>query len=426
MAICIARVTAGGHDLRTDAGLDLVALGFLDWRLNGASDIGAQTASVLRGLRLDDDRLALRMADRAKAAARAGRAGNGALMRTGVVGLVALDDPYVTAEVAQRVAALTHADDRCVDSSVLWSEAVRVAVVEGRLDVRAGLWLLPGERRKEWARLIEEAEVLPPSAFTPNGFTVTAFQAAWSAIHAARGIEGPDHVEAALQTAIAIGNDTDTVAAIAGALLGARYGVSGLPSDLARRVHGWPGMRGRDLVRLGLATATGGMPGSWPESTSMLTGLERPLGLAHPADPDVILGTEADLARCGELGVTAVVSLSRVGAADIARALVRPGKHAEVWLIDSEDPSENAHLAWTLTDAAQTVAALRDQGERVLLHCVGAVHRTPAVALAYAILRGHDSAEAAAQLETALGRAGRQGGLLWRTAKELTNGDGDK
>lgn len=256
MAICIARVSATGADLRTEAALDAVAQGFLDWQAEGATDIGAQTSRVLWTARQGTGPLGRRMTDAALDEARAGRAGNGALMRTGIVGLVALDDPTATAEAARRVASLTHADDRCMDSCVLWSEAVRLAVVEGQLDVRAGLPLLPEERRDEWARLIDEAESQEPAAFDRNGYTVTAFQAAWAAIHATREADGPDHVEAALQTAISIGNDTDTVAAIAGALLGARYGVSGLPSDLADRVHGWPGMRAGDLVQLATATAT--------------------------------------------------------------------------------------------------------------------------------------------------------------------------
>ena len=416
MAVCIARVTATGADLATDAALDVVAQAFLDWQAHGASDIGAQTSAVLHVARRGTGPLAQRMTAAALAAARAGRAGNGALMRTGVVGLVSLEDPQATADAACRVAALTHADDRCVDSCVLWSEAVRVAVVEGRLDVRAGLPLLPEERRSVWLALIEEAEAQAPATFGRNGYTVTAFQAAWSAIHATAHIEGPDHVEAALQTAIAIGHDTDTVAAITGALLGARYGVSGLRTDLARRVHGWPALPARDLIRLCLATATGGRPGAWPGAGSMVRGDQRPLGLPHPDDHDVILGTEADLARCAELGVTAVVSLSRVGAADIAAAGVQPGKHVEVWLVDSDDPDANADLAWTLEDVARTIDHLRADGERVLLHCVAAEHRTPAIALAYSRYVGQTERTAKRQIETLLRRRGQMGCLLWETA----------
>lgn len=412
MAICIAQVTATGADLRTAKALNAVAKGFLDWQAHGASDIGAQTSTVLHAARRGRGALARRMTDAALEAARAGRAGNGALMRTGIVGLVALDDRQATAEAARRVAALTHADDRCLDSCVLWSEAVRVAVVEGRLDVRAGLDLLPEERRDQWLDVIDEAETRSPTYFVKNGFTVTALQAAWSAIHHTRHIEGPDHVEAALQTAIAIGHDADTTAAIAGALLGARYGASGLSTDYTRRVHGWPGLRALDVIRLALATANRGETAVWPGTTSMLCGLGRELAVPHPADPDVLLGTEVDLALCAELGVTAVVSLSRVGAVDIAASGVAPEKHAHVWLVDSEDPEHNSNLTWTIRDAARTIKQLRDQGDRVLLHCVACQHRTPTVARAYSLLIGQPLAEAATAITELLGPIE---GLLWET-----------
>jgi ADP-ribosyl-[dinitrogen reductase] hydrolase len=46
------------------------------------------------------------------------------------------------------------------------------------------------------------------------------------------------------------GNDTDTVAAIAGGLLGAVYGASAVPADWRRLLHGWPGLATRYLVAL--------------------------------------------------------------------------------------------------------------------------------------------------------------------------------
>ena len=47
-----------------------------------------------------------------------------------------------------------------------------------------------------------------------------------------------------------------------------------------------------------------------------------------------------------------------------------------------------------LRDAAELVAALREEGQEVLVHCVAAQSRTPAVGIAYAMLRGveHDTA----------------------------------
>ena len=258
MALCVALTTARGLNLNTDEGLEMVAQRFIDWQQAGATDIGNQTRQVLTQARRTSGRRHDAMLRASEALSAAGKAGNGALMRTGVVGLVALHSPDETARAAARIASLTHAADDCIDSCVLWSEAVRVAVVDGRLDVRPGLALLPAERRERWAGLIDEAESLDPTTFHKNGWTVTAFQAAWSSIHATRHLDRADHIEAALQLAISIGHDTDTVAAIAGALLGARYGVSGMPWDLARRVHGWPGLLPRDLVRLALRTADQG------------------------------------------------------------------------------------------------------------------------------------------------------------------------
>lgn len=267
MAAVIAQVAATGVDLRTDEALDLIAQGFLDWQAGGASDIGNQTSAVLTAARRGDGAVGRRMMLAAATPAFEGRAGNGALMRTGIVGLVALGDAEATAVAARRVAALTHADLRCQDSCVLWTEAIRVAVTQGALDVRAGIGQLPVDRRAQWLDVIEQAETEAPATFTPNGYTITAFQAAWSAIHSTRHLTGSAHVEAALQQAIAIGDDTDTIAAIAGALLGARYGRSGLPKGLASQVHGWPGLDDRDLVRLAVSTASAAEITDWPAGT---------------------------------------------------------------------------------------------------------------------------------------------------------------
>ena len=184
MAACIALVSSTGADLTSTEALDEIADGFLRWRTDGASDIGVQTSAVLRDAGPGKDGAGSRVAAAAASYADSHphSAGNGALMRTSVVGLTRLDDRDATAEAARTVAALTHADPLAGDSAVLWSEAVRVAVVERRLDLRGGLDLIPEERRDQWASWIDDAETKPMRTFTPNGFTVTALQAAWAAI----------------------------------------------------------------------------------------------------------------------------------------------------------------------------------------------------------------------------------------------------
>ncbi|MDR1189617.1 MAG: ADP-ribosylglycohydrolase family protein [Bifidobacteriaceae bacterium] len=308
MAICVADATADygpssdwANFTRTAAFdlhpvLSAAAHGFIAWYLSGPADVGNLTRQVLgvvvqdevivKRKLLQSDRADASMMDVARQAAAGGwmsgsaggTAGNGGLMRTAIVGVAALWDRVLTARLAAAVCALTHADPRCVESCILWSEAVRVAVTERRLDIRAGLDLLDlwqdgslaqgwpgaepplraaGDRRAFWEERIDQAEAGPVTRFNPNGFTVTALQAAWAAIHgtASMGTD-PARFERALQVAISIGDDTDTVAAIAGGLLGGSLGVARIPADLARRVHGWPyQFGGSDLIRLALKTA---------------------------------------------------------------------------------------------------------------------------------------------------------------------------
>ena len=128
-------------------------------------------------------------------------------------------------------------------------------MLEDEIDVRRGLDLVPESRREQWDAWLADAldmdsnraESVPGARFSPNGFTVTALQAATAAIVSTPGEE----LEAALHGAIRIGNDTDTVAAIAGALLGARWGASAVPTHWREVVHGWPGLTGADLVQAG-------------------------------------------------------------------------------------------------------------------------------------------------------------------------------
>ena len=95
-------------------------------------------------------------------------------------------------------------------------------------------------RRARWTKLIDEAVEGPPERFSTNGWVVTAFQAALAAIiHTPVPEEEPGgHLRDALVAAVRIGDDTDTVAAIAGGLLGARWGASAVPDGWWQVIHG--------------------------------------------------------------------------------------------------------------------------------------------------------------------------------------------
>ena len=266
MAVCIGRVTATGADLCDTAALDAVATNFLDWFQGGATDVGAQTRSVLlAGGRAGGPHpsVALREASATLHQQTGRTAGNGSLMRTAPVALAYLHDAERMAEAARQVSRLTHHDGLAGDACVLWCAAIRRAVLDGTLEgIQEGLALLPTSSRDAWAARIDEAEHNPPGRFCPNGFVVPALQAAYSAIvHTAMpGEPAGRHLRTALAAAVRAGDDTDTVAAIAGALAGALWGATAVPAEWRQAVHGWPGLHADDLTDLALSTAGVGRP----------------------------------------------------------------------------------------------------------------------------------------------------------------------
>lgn len=248
MAWGVLDVAASGEDLRSDAALTAIGRNFRAWYDSRPPDIGNQTRQVLGDAGpapIGDDLTAIA----ADLHDRTGHtAGNGSLMRTAAVALPFLDDPGAVVEAARRISALTHYDPRAQEACALWSLAIRHAIVHGEFNIRAGLEWLDDEAQVYWTERIDEAENSSPNRFSPNGWVVTALQAAWAAISQTPIPDGSGHFGAALETAIRIGNDTDTVAAIAGALLGARWGAAAIPTHWRQILHGYPGLRGEDLV----------------------------------------------------------------------------------------------------------------------------------------------------------------------------------
>lgn len=260
MAWCVLDVAAQRRELLSEDSLDAVARNFRDWYDSHPPDIGNQTRAVLSHGGPAPTSARLRQAAAEYSAERAHSGGNGSLMRTAPVALAHLGEPGEIVCAATAVSALTHADPRAGQACILWSLAIDRAVRDQVLDVRSGLEVFDDdddEARSYWASRIDEAEQGPPSRFTPNGWVVAAFQAAWSAIHHTP-VPADDpgrHLADALATAIGIGDDTDTVAAIAGGLLGARWGASAVPARWRELCHGYPGRTGEDLVGLALDAA---------------------------------------------------------------------------------------------------------------------------------------------------------------------------
>jgi ADP-ribosylglycohydrolase/protein-tyrosine phosphatase len=381
MAIPIAEIAATGADLRDERAQDYIVERWYSWAKT-AKDIGGQTSSVLfaAGRRAISARTA-----REESAAlhkRTGAAGNGSLMRTAPVALAYLDDEAALVDAARAISELTHYAPDAGDACVLWCTAIRHAILTGELNARIGLDHIDIERRDLWASRLDEAAASPPSAFRKNGWVVGALQAAWSSIvntpvpegNPASEVFRADHLRLALEAAVRVGHDTDTVAAIAGALLGAAYGASAVPSRWRLKLKGWPGLRTRGLIQLATQIIRNGRPdefdytyGGFPEARKLVE---------HPHDDKVLIGGIAALLTLSE-EVDAVVSLCRV--AD--EHLPAGGQHLDVRLID--EPGENANLDFVLVDTVRAIEQLRAEDKTVFIHCVQAYSRTPTIAALY-------------------------------------------
>ena len=242
-----------------------VAAGLLTWYRSNPPDVGPTASRTLGKTARDMQGQSMKeaagvMQDAARFTARGRQEGaisNGSLMRCGPTCLPFLGDRAKVAKVARELSDLTHFDPYAGDACVLWSLAIEAAIMSPNdmqdVDVEAGVAFLPAERQAYWRETIRrmtEPSAIPPSS---NLNVRKAFEAAlWAVSH-------HHDYESTMQGAIAIGGDTDTIAAIAGALAGAIYGASTIPQDWLRLLHGWslgdPRIWARDLEQLALDAA---------------------------------------------------------------------------------------------------------------------------------------------------------------------------
>lgn len=161
-------------------------------------------------------------------------AGNGAAMRAAPLGL--WKDPNLTRALSE----VTHTDPRAVDGALVVAEAVALLVDGREADWPALSALLPDLDPRLRAALDQawklvnfqaspelRAERLGVTGYVLHSVPL-AFAALWS--RPASFLDG-------LQSVILRGGDADSNGAIAGALLGAAFGRSGLPSGLVEALE---------------------------------------------------------------------------------------------------------------------------------------------------------------------------------------------
>ena len=156
---------------------------------------------------------------------------NGALMRISPLGIFgARYELLQVAEWARQDAALTHPHPVCRQANALFAlaiaEAVRAECEPQDLYRRVTGWAEEMGVERSLLDAVHGAAVAPPADYVhQQGWVLTAFRnALWQLNHA------PDLEEGVVDTVMR-GGDTDTNAAICGALLGAVYGREAVPGQ---------------------------------------------------------------------------------------------------------------------------------------------------------------------------------------------------
>ena len=226
LALSLARVLArlGRYDAAE------ARTAYVSWLDSEPFDCGRTIGSALRG-RLNPTSQA-----------------NGAMMRISPLGIFgarhALSE---VAEWARQDAALTHPNPVCRQANALFAMAIADVVRSARsvAEVHQGI--------AEWARqgdvdasildvVVRSASAPPADYFCRMGWVLIAFHnALWQLLHAA-------NLEEAVVDTVMRGGDTDTNAAICGALLGAVHGREAIPDRWTARLRNCRPLTGKAHV----------------------------------------------------------------------------------------------------------------------------------------------------------------------------------
>ncbi|WP_326596061.1 ADP-ribosylglycohydrolase family protein [Streptomyces brevispora] len=156
----------------------------------------------------------------------------------------------VTMDAARRIAALTHGDRAAWEGTAVLHELIRTALdgTDPLTAVQDALASVHADHRERWATVLAP-DWHPDAATEFNGAVWPCLGTALWALRTTRSYES------ALATAIDVGGDTDTVAAVTGALAGAAYGFDAIPSRWTGPLHvPLPGYGGRVLRTPDLVT----------------------------------------------------------------------------------------------------------------------------------------------------------------------------
>ncbi len=179
-------------------------------------------------------------------------AGNGPAMRSALLGLVAADDKHLV-HLNRVCTRITHTDPKAEEGSLLVARAAKFAAsgaatnqnVDPMQFLEHVCPTIEGDELKQHMNAVMDGlrQNLTPREFAeyrgwgkgPTGYINQSVPAAiycWAFT--------PNDLRSVVTNAVLLGGDTDSVAAIAGAIAGAGCGFAGIPKDWLDRLAEWP------------------------------------------------------------------------------------------------------------------------------------------------------------------------------------------
>jgi ADP-ribosylglycohydrolase len=181
-------------------------------------------------------------------------AGNGAAMRAAIVGAFFFDQPERRERFGRAIAEVTHRDSRAVEGALFVAEMTAALVGQQAIE--------PNQHVETWtsirasalrdvteptlrAALARASELARESAQTGTEEAARELKTSGFVLHTVPFalfcfLRFGDEPVRALAEAISAGGDTDSIAAILGAWMGARHGASGLPIQLLAQIYDGP------------------------------------------------------------------------------------------------------------------------------------------------------------------------------------------
>lgn len=170
--------------------------------------------------------------------------GNGSLMRIHPFILYAKYNKMTESEFVKMIykaSALTHSNDRVIDGCMIYGYVLAALLMSpSKKSIYEGLDYANKELKlctHYYDRLFKNIQSLKMSDIKSSGYIVDTLEAAiWCLLTT-------DNYSECVLKAVNLGDDTDTVAAVAGGLAGALYGIEDIPSDWIKN------LREKDLLQ---------------------------------------------------------------------------------------------------------------------------------------------------------------------------------